>query len=350
MASERPPPADPLVAAAETWVRRHRAGLDAEGRRELLAWLAADPRHAAAYTRADPAGTELDWPLHSGLTEQVLERLDLLAQKRRKRRRRSALTVSALAAVAVALATGLLWPRRAPPAAASAPSSLVVLRPRTERLADGTVVELKDGARIAADFRGTERLVVLSHGTAHFQVTKNPRRPFIVTAGGVKARAVGTAFSVELNAKDVTVVVTAGRVAVNSGRDEPDRAPAEPAAILEAGRAIVVSLAPEAAPGAVELRTLSNSELSEDQAWRVPRLQFTGTPLAEVIAMVNRYSARQVVISDRSLDELTLSGVLRADKVEALAEMLEADFGVKVTRAGGTLFLHRTGGPAPGAR
>ena len=37
---------DPIEREAATWAVRRNAGLDAEGRARLQAWLAADPRHA----------------------------------------------------------------------------------------------------------------------------------------------------------------------------------------------------------------------------------------------------------------------------------------------------------------
>src|SRR5437660_1453063 len=75
------------------------------------------------------------------------------------------------------------------------PSSAVVLRPEKQILADGSVVELKSGAEIAVDFTGAYRRVALKRGEAHFQVA-HQSRPFVVTAGPIEFRAVGTAFAV----------------------------------------------------------------------------------------------------------------------------------------------------------
>ena len=55
----------PDLQAAAGWVTKRDAGLNAEERRQLRAWLAADPRHALAFARADQGRTELDWPLHA---------------------------------------------------------------------------------------------------------------------------------------------------------------------------------------------------------------------------------------------------------------------------------------------
>lgn len=73
------------------------------------------------------------------------------------------------------------------PATKLAPSATTVV-PQRETLPDGSLVELKPGALVSHDFAGTVRRVTLHQGEAHFQVTKNPARPFVVRAGNVDIR------------------------------------------------------------------------------------------------------------------------------------------------------------------
>ena len=71
-------------------------------------------------------------------------------------------------------------------------------------------------------------------GEAYFTVAKNPGRPFVVAAGGVGVRAVGTAFNVRLDSDAVEVLVTEGRVQVSrSGFDD------EGSSLVAGQRAIV---------------------------------------------------------------------------------------------------------------
>src|SRR6185312_8533669 len=93
--------------------------------------------------------------------------------------------------------------------------SIVISQPERKTLVDGSVVELRDTAEIAVDYAGPLRRVTLRRGEALFQVAKNPARPFVVKAGGLEVRAVGTAFSVQIDGAAVDVLVTEGRVSVN---------------------------------------------------------------------------------------------------------------------------------------
>jgi transmembrane sensor len=56
------------------------------------------------------------------------------------------------------------------------------------------------------------REIEIAQGEAWFDVAKDASRPFIVTAGKVRARAVGTAFSVRRRETGVEVLVTEGVV------------------------------------------------------------------------------------------------------------------------------------------
>ncbi|MEO7797188.1 MAG: FecR domain-containing protein, partial [Opitutaceae bacterium] len=196
-----------LRATAARWTVRRDRGLSAAESIEYELWLAADPRHAAAMRRSVGAWARLD-----RLSDHTAHQTIATATRRRSYWRR-ALALTSLAAAA-AVAVGLFTFRRsvapAAPVAAIAPSG-----PRTVTLSDGSLVQLNTGAEVTEEFTATERRVLLGRGEAHFSVTKNPARPFIVTAGALQVRAVGTAFNINLQSDAVDVLVTEGRIAVS---------------------------------------------------------------------------------------------------------------------------------------
>lgn len=343
------PAREAVDAVAAHWVARRDAGLDEAGRTGLRAWLAADARHAAAFARADAGGTELDWPLHAGELDTVLAGLEERARRRRGRRRLA--LAGSVGACAVALLFVSLWRTPIAPTPPVTASSMVVKVPEKQTLPDGSIVELKDGARIAITFTDRQRLVTLTEGIAHFQVEKG-ERPFVVNARGVTAQALGTAFSVEVEAARVSVLVTHGRVAVQKETPTapslagaaaalPVPAPEVAPAILDAGNTVSVALNANEPPVVSAVATVPIAEVEDRLSWRIPRLEFTGTPLSEVIATVNRHNRVQFVIEDASLERLTLSGILRADKVDALVAMIEADFPVQTEYRGERIVLKR---------
>jgi transmembrane sensor len=198
---------------------------------------------------------------------------------------------------------------------------------------------LKPGAIINVDFRPDVRGVTLVHGEAHFQVTKDPARPFIVTARSVAVRAVGTAFSVDLGHDVVEVLVTEGSVAVDRDpvpimNGAAQSLPMKLATVEAGSRLIVESMQMIALTPAAAVEPVGPAELSERLAWRTPRLEFSGTPLMEAVTLVNRHNRVKFVIDDPALANVRVSGLLRADNTEGFLELLRVSLGVETEPRG----------------
>lgn len=301
--------------------------------------MKADPSHSgtrrASGAPAHEPFSALDWPARAGAVDDVLFGL---AQRQRLRRRRR---LAFAAGLAVVLGATALWR-----AALSEPAGEVewaaprvaVWQPARQVLPDGSVVELRPDAEIAVEFSPASRRVVLRRGEAHFSVRKDATRPFVVSAAGVEVRAVGTEFSVDLASSAVAVVVNEGRVAVEqAARPEEVTGEKKLLVALVAGDRTVVEREQPAAP---PVRGLSAGELERHLAWRVPRLEFSGVPLGELVALFNRHNPEQLVLHDPQLAHVRLSGALRADHVDALLTLLAVEFGVRAERRDGTIELH----------
>jgi transmembrane sensor len=323
---------------AAAWVARRDAGLSATEDAGLQSWLGADPRHRAAFAEYGSAWAVLDRPVGGGMADDVIEKLQSLDRRQHRRR------VLSGAAVMAMLLTGIsLWTISNEPPAGDAQviaTTAKVLLPARQTLPDGTVVDLKEGAEIVPDFGGAYRRVALRRGEAHFQVAKDAARPFVVEANGIELRAVGTAFAVQLGDKAIEVIVTEGRVAVESpapgAAGVPPAVPLEPsaAAIVGAGEHALIELG-HSAP---EVRIVSPHEVAERLAWRAPRLECSGTPLSEVVALLNQHAApaRKVrfSIEDAAIAQVRVSGLFRADNTAALLDLLEGGFGINAERRG----------------
>lgn len=282
----------------------------------------------------------LDWAVQAGAVDDVLAALDQRSRRRRRRR----LTVGAMVAVALLTVAGGTWrgmsKGAADPQHVAAADTIRVVEPRFQTLPDGSVVALRDGAEIAVNFTPEEREILLLAGTAHFDVAKNPQRPFVVRVPGLAVRAVGTAFTVERQLAATTVLVTEGVVEVDAESADATTAGAREIdlARLDAGDGRVFATAAGVADGSGQ--ELSEAAKTQQDAWRIPRLEFAGAPLADVLARFNQHNATQFVIVDTDLAELRLSGVLRVDRIEAMVFMLESDFPVRVEQQGNEIRLH----------
>ncbi len=314
------------------------------------------------YGRAGEAGkprrTAFDWPQDTGTVDAVLREMGVQVGLRRRRRQR---VLAASGALAVLIFSAWNWqPQVAEPRAAGADAMPVATTaPARRHLPDGSVVLLRADAVVEVDYTAHARHVRLMRGEAIFDVEKDAARPFIVSAGRVDVRAIGTEFAVGLQDAAVEVLVTEGEVAVH-GSELPAAAPAAHAASapavvpptrfaapavvsapavvaaaeykLQAGKRIVVPLSP-AAP-APDVLAVSPEEISRRLGWRVPTLQFSRTPLRDAVAMINKHSRVRLVLEDPALNDLPLSGAIRADNIEALFELLAADHGIRTQPRG----------------
>ena len=327
---------DEIDAVAAEWVARRDAGLEAHEQAEFERWCAASVLHAEALARFEETWSVIGRPRRTGGQTELHRELNALTRHRRRR------LIAATAAAAVLLAGGLVWrSERFASNSLSAPvSHTVVLTPTRQTLPDGTVVEYPRGAEIEVNYAGPLRRVTLRRGEAHFAVAKDQSRPFVVEAGGVEVRAVGTAFSVQLGSSQIEVLVTEGRVAVEKSVPDQSVPRPEPLAYVDAGKELVVELALQPV-AASPVQAVAAPKIAERLAWRSTRVEFSGAPLAEVIAVLNRHNAVRFEFGSAALAEVPLSGLFRADDTEAFIHSLEAGFGIKAERRDGTIILRR---------
>jgi transmembrane sensor len=99
--------------------------------------------------------------------------------------------------------------------------------------------------------------------------------------------------------------------------------------MVDAGRGVSISLA-EADHNKV--RPLSEGEFVDRTAWRRPRLEFSGTPLLEAVAMMNRQNQVQLLIEDPAVGQLRISGIFGAQNTDSFVRSLENTFDLKAER------------------
>jgi transmembrane sensor len=189
-------------------------------------------------------------------------------------------------------------------------------------LADGSRVILNTNSRLSVDFSGNRREVHLMRGEAYFEVVHNKARPFTVYANNYEVRDIGTAFNVHLaKAGMVEVGVTRGSVEVMTAPDGHVAGAAKSLGVIAAGHDIV--LGEKVVARAV---VVSDADLGRRLAWRQGELNYTGQPLAEVLADVSRYSDIKIELADPSLATLPVGGTFRTDQIDAIFAALEDNF------------------------
>jgi transmembrane sensor len=324
--------------AASEWVARADAGLSAADEAELQRWLVANEAHRAAWERMSAAWGVLDQPRRHGTARAAERELTARARRRSQRRLVGATVVTIVALAGIWFQSSrvpLPGPQAAPVVAALTTAPTAASAARTRTLDDGTVVELNAEAEIAVNFTPALRRVQLLRGEAHFEVARNPRRPFLVEASGVEVRAVGTAFAVRLDPAEVEVLVTEGRVTVarpdgaENTADTLARAGGVP--VVPAGSRVLVRL--RAGVEAPQVASVGRDEIERKLAWRRAWLDFSNTRVADAVMRLNHRNQTQLVIDDPRVAELRVSGLVAANDVDAFVRQLQV-LGVQADRRG----------------
>jgi transmembrane sensor len=183
-------------------------------------------------------------------------------------------------------------------------------------LPDGSRLTL--GAASAASVAFTEgaRRIVLHGGRAHFDVSRDPARPFVVAAGRGEARVLGTVFQVARAGDGARIAVAEGRVEVAASGGRTRLAAGDEAGYDGDGRLSAVRAVDPAA----------------ETAWLRGRAIFDRRPLRDVIAAVAPYHAGRIVILTDRAAALEVTGVFDLADVDALLRAVERSLPVAVTR------------------
>jgi transmembrane sensor len=163
---------------------------------------------------------------------------------------------------------------------------------RSVTLPDGSKVLLDSRSSLRVDFTAATRQVELVHGQALFAVIHDPRKPFLVRAGGTVIRDIGTQFDVKQRPEDTVVTVVEGRVAVDAR--EP--------VFVSAGEQVDVP-AGNFSPQPIHV------SVGSVVAWTRDQVVLESVTLTEAAREFNLYSSRRIVAEDLGASPLRLSGV-----------------------------------------
>lgn len=299
--------------AARWAIRLAAEPLSASEQRKLDAWLSSDFRRQGALIRARAAWVGLDrFAALSGGAGP-----NMPARSARPRFLRSF-----AAAAALVLAVSIAWVTLSSGGERYASN---VGEVRRIALDDGSHMLLNTDSQAVIQFSGARRDVRLEKGEALFEVAKDPRRPFVVEAGELTVKAVGTAFVVRREDSSVDVTVTEGVVEV-ARPGEPGKM--QPQRVAASQRAVSVESA------ALQIEPIQFAESQRRLAWRNGMVAFDGEPLLEAAAEVNRHSRRKIVVDDAALAARPMVGVFRASDSEGFARTAATALGATIVEDG----------------
>jgi transmembrane sensor len=223
---------------------------------------------------------------------------------------RSAGTKALAAAATILMMLGVgfaLWPQTSYRTAVGGLASVPMV--------DGSKITLNTDSQIRVEVDRRERRVDLERGEAFFEVARDATRPFVVRAGNKRIVAVGTQFSVRRDADELEVVVTEGKVRIESSG---------------APQAVEAGTVARASDAGILLQKEDVAKAEESLSWRTGTLVFKDSTLSEAVAEFNRYNSRKIVIEDPAVGALEVAGRFRANNVEAFVRLLARGYPVRV--------------------
>ena len=194
---------------------------------------------------------------------------------------------------------------------------------RMVSLEDGSIVWVNSGSSVSYSERNPRSIVL--DGEAFFQVAPDPEAPFVVAAGEVETRVLGTEFNVAMQKEKVTIDVLSGKVEVNAFE--------RTAEVVSNTRVEVLK----------EEKLLRKGLVSDYNFlfWKTGILEFANAPLSQILKEMSWYYKAD--ISSAIVDEncsLTVSfdNIALDESLDVLATLLNGT----VEKAGSKYIIHAT--------
>jgi len=286
--------------------------VDPETDAALRRWLDEDPRRRGALLRAEAALSFMD---RGRALDRVVPRP---APRPIWIRRKWMLAGAALAA---GLAAALILVPEALHFSTGLGQMLQV------PLSDGSMVAINTQSAVDVSMHAKLRDIALIRGEAWFQVAHDGQRPFLVSAGRIRVRAVGTAFAVHRQERGAEVLVTEGVVETWTVGAEAQRVR------VGAGSKTYIDEDASTRP------TVEAADTARALAWREGQIVLEGESLAEAVAEFNRYNARKLLITDAALAQERIVGQFRATEPMTFAVAVSTILGASVLQQGDLIQL-----------
>lgn len=307
---------------AHAWFVKMRGEEAKAIRPEFEAWLAAAPAHRDAYeqiSRAMAASAILKTSPRFGS--------ETARQKRAGSARRwlpwgAAATGALLVATVVGMGTMFpAGPTLAPSAYASEPLITQRGEIRTFRLPDGSTATLDTESRLELRYSAGERRVRLSRGRVRLMITRADR-PFIVEAGAGTAQTEAAVIDLMVDEAQTDVALVAGETAeLRISAPSPDAGKPQ---TLGAGEQM--SFRTDGRSTEALRAPIARAQSDWPSGWA----EYGRISVGSLVDEANRYAIDPIIIDDRTVSELSVSGRFNLKNTDAFARRVADLFGLAI--------------------
>jgi len=198
-------------------------------------------------------------------------------------------------------------------------------------LPDGTKVWLNSKSKLKYPPVFEDIRAVELEGEAFFDVVEDPQRPFIVKAGELTIRVLGTAFNVKSYPGDPYIATTLVRGKVSVAHDAPSDQVEDNLELKPNEQAIFSH--------ASELLTRSQVNASKYTSWTDGKLVFEDAPVSEVLNSLERWYGVNIHVKDDGAMSCALTARIDKEPLRETLELLKSITGVNYRISGNDVFV-----------
>lgn len=315
--------------AARWAAKRLSGGFTKADEANLQEWLAGDPQHAAAF---EDYLAIAEVSTHAGAINGLNTAANDVGGIGAMAPRRAWLFGAPAIAASLFAAFIVLGPARQAPVESN---TYATARGETRDidLPDGSIVTLNTETVLTFTAKDGVRYAALERGEAFFDVERDEERPFIVDAGDARATVLGTTFNIRKDEEESIIFVLSGVVSVRSGARNQD------ASGVRLAQGQQVSVASTGAVGGV-----NQFDPGVAATWRHGYLFFDKTPLAQVVADLNRYFDPQIELENDALGSAPVSGRIDLNSQDTAIRAISAALSLKaIEHSSDTIVLRADG-------
>jgi ferric-dicitrate binding protein FerR (iron transport regulator) len=182
-------------------------------------------------------------------------------------------------------------------------------------LPDGTLVALNEGSILyyPSRFKGAKRVVTLE-GEAYFDVSHDEEMTFVINAGNMKIRVLGTSFYINTHTDSNTMEVSliSGKVELNYKDQELFLKPGEKAIVNKRS-------------GDIDMQHSIDPNVF---VWKTKTLHFNDTPLKKIIEVLENVYNKEILVMNPEINNCRITATFKGQSLEAVLLVLQSTIDV----------------------
>lgn len=209
-------------------------------------------------------------------------------------------------------------------------------------LPDQSKITLNTNSFVHVKLTPSARIITLLRGEIHIDVAHDTSRPLSVVAGNKIIQAVGTAFNVEVNTKQIELIVTDGKVLVaqqqateipnlsSKGTSRVTNNTALDSTPVSKGEKLDLDFAGTITKKAEKVDAI---DVAANLSWRQGSLIFRGESLHDAMTEISRYTNIDFELADdERLKKVQVAGMFKTGDIKGLLEVLSNNFDISYER------------------